>query len=81
MVNLAKTWHEQGKLDEAESLLSQAVELRRQVLGVEHPYTIGALKDLEWMTADRGARECRDMGTNERTEEDRYDHRADRGAR
>ena len=40
MHNLASTYNEQGRTEEAEKLLLQVVELRKRVLGVEHPDTL-----------------------------------------
>ncbi|EEU38559.1 uncharacterized protein NECHADRAFT_55157 [Fusarium vanettenii 77-13-4] len=39
MAELAATYHEQGRYDEAEGLHQTALDLRRHVLGENHPDT------------------------------------------
>ncbi len=42
MNNLAYTWKAQGRNAEAINLLEQCVPLQGQILGVDHPYTVGS---------------------------------------
>jgi len=46
MNNLASVYASQGRNEEAEKLLSEAVEIRRRVLGEEHPDTLGSMNIL-----------------------------------
>jgi hypothetical protein len=38
-----------GQIDEARSLLAQAIDLREKLLGKEHPYTIQSRQGLEYL--------------------------------
>jgi hypothetical protein len=46
MADLAATYHQQGRYAEAEPLTSQALDLRRGVLGERHPDAFQAMYDL-----------------------------------
>jgi hypothetical protein len=46
MANLAATWQQQSRSDEAEELELQVLELRKDVLGEKHPDTITAMANL-----------------------------------
>ena len=46
MNNLAIVYDEQGKYPQAEALYSQTLEIRRRVLGPEHPDTLGSMNNL-----------------------------------
>jgi tetratricopeptide (TPR) repeat protein len=45
MNNLADVYAAEGKYAQAEALLSKNLEVKRRVLGPEHPGTLGALAD------------------------------------
>ena len=47
MHNLALTYEDQGKLQEAEALMEETADLRKQALGVWHVYTRNSLRELE----------------------------------
>ena len=47
MMNLALIWEEMGRRDDAIVLVQQCFELRQQVLGPGHPYTVSTLSTLE----------------------------------
>jgi len=44
--NLAMLFHDQGKLDEAEPLFREALEVRRRTLGDTHPNTLANINNL-----------------------------------
>lgn len=46
MANLAVTYNTQGRYNEAELLIIQALNLRREVLGEKHPNTVKSMADL-----------------------------------
>ena len=46
MANLASTWQQQGRSEEAEKLKVEVLELRKSVLGEKHPDTILAMANL-----------------------------------
>ena len=46
MENLAITYSSQGKLNEAEQLGVQVLDMRKKVLGAEHLDTLGSMEDL-----------------------------------
>jgi hypothetical protein len=46
MHNLACTYEEQGRLQEAETLMAETVEMRRQVLGENNYRTLGSMQYL-----------------------------------
>jgi len=49
MNNLALTWKDQGRDEEAFDMMKSVVQLRRKVLGADHPYSIGSAEVLaEW---------------------------------
>ncbi len=47
LINLALIYDNQGRYDEAESLYLQALEMRRKLLGDEHPYTQGTQRSYQ----------------------------------
>jgi hypothetical protein len=46
MANLASTYWNQGRWDEAEQLGVQVMETRTRVLGAEHPSTLTSMANL-----------------------------------
>ncbi|KAL5331087.1 hypothetical protein ACEPPN_000616 [Leptodophora sp. 'Broadleaf-Isolate-01'] len=46
MANLAITWWQQGRSSEAEQLQTEALKLRKEVLGAKHSNTINAMANL-----------------------------------
>jgi len=50
--NLAKLYYSQKRYEEAEPLLSQALELNKKLLGNEHPQTKIIRKNLEQLRQD-----------------------------
>ena len=46
MHNLATTYREQGSYANAQRLYEQTLEIRRRVLGPEHPETLGSMLGL-----------------------------------
>ena len=42
MNNLGLTWKKQGRDTEAVTLMNTCVQLRKQILGSEHPFTQGS---------------------------------------
>ena len=46
MANLASTWQQQHRLDEAEKMRVQVLDLQKEMLGEKHPDTIKAMKSL-----------------------------------
>ncbi|KAB8255448.1 Tetratricopeptide repeat-domain-containing protein [Aspergillus pseudonomiae] len=48
MTNLASTYRHQGRCKEAEELGLQVMELRKQVLGPEHPGTLTSMANLAY---------------------------------
>jgi putative hemolysin len=46
MANLASTYHNQGRWNEAEKLEVQVMETRKTVLGAEHPDTLTSMANL-----------------------------------
>lgn len=46
--NVARCLDNDGRNDEAETLLVQVVESRKQMLMPEHPITVGSVEDLAW---------------------------------
>ena len=47
--NLAVLYANQGRLTEAEPLLMQALELRQQILGNQHPDTVGTRQSVVYL--------------------------------
>ncbi|GCA68578.1 MAG: tetratricopeptide repeat protein [Microcystis sp.] len=45
--NLAKLYHSQGRYEETEPLLIQALELRKRLLGENHPTTVKIRENLQ----------------------------------
>jgi tetratricopeptide (TPR) repeat protein len=54
LYNLGHVLNNLGRLDEAEPLLRQSLELRSSVLGAEHPDTFGSMRALGWLLKARG---------------------------
>jgi len=52
--NLAMLFHDQGKLDEAEPLFREALEVRRRTLGDTHPNTLANINNLGLLLKDQG---------------------------
>jgi hypothetical protein len=72
MANLALTWRQQGRLDAAEELEVQVLELRKAVLGEKHPDTITAMANLASTWRQQGRSDgLRASGTDIRAPEDR----------
>ena len=46
MTNLANTYHKQGRLNEAEQLGIQVMDMRKKLLGAEHPKTLNSMENL-----------------------------------
>jgi tetratricopeptide (TPR) repeat protein len=46
MNNLAKVYRDEGKLDQAEPLVSRVLEAYKRTLGEQHPYTLLAMSNL-----------------------------------
>ena len=44
--NLAYTWRQQGRYDEAERFQAEVLELYKEVLGAKHPHTITGMANL-----------------------------------
>ena len=53
--NLGRLYAVQARYDEAEDTLSRAAEMRRAVLGEQHPRTRESVAALEAVLADRAA--------------------------
>jgi tetratricopeptide (TPR) repeat protein len=54
MYNLAAVLHGQGKAEEAEKMYRQALKLRKEVLGEEHPDTLDTMECLAITLSDLG---------------------------
>jgi Tetratricopeptide repeat len=69
--NLASTYSNQGRLEEAEGLEVQVLETRKRVLGAEHPDTLSSMSNLAhtWKNQKRDfealtlMRECIELRT------------------
>ena len=46
MANLASTYWNQGRWEEAEELSMQVIETRKKVLGLEHPFMLTSISNL-----------------------------------
>jgi hypothetical protein len=46
MVNLARTYWNQGRWNEAEKLEIQVIDMRKNLLGAEHPDTLTSMGNL-----------------------------------
>ena len=46
MANLATTYQKQGRWNEAEKLFVQVMDMRKKLLGAEHPDTISSMANL-----------------------------------
>ena len=46
MTNLAVTYREQGRWNEAEHLQVQVMEMRKKLIGAEHPDTLNSMTNL-----------------------------------
>jgi hypothetical protein len=47
--NLGTLYAHMGRIDEAQSILAQVIDLREELLGKEHPYTIQSRQSLEYL--------------------------------
>ena len=47
MANLASTYKNQGRWNEAEQLFVQVMDMRKKLLGVQHPDTLTSMANLE----------------------------------
>ena len=54
MGNLACTYCDQGRWDDAQRLEERVLELREKLLGQEHPDTVTAMANLAWTYSDQG---------------------------
>ena len=53
IANLAVTYSEQGKYDEAEELQLKVLDLHRKMLGPEHPNTLTSMANLAETCSDQ----------------------------
>jgi len=53
MANLACTYHDQGRWNEAEQLQVQVVDMRHKVLGAQHPDTVESIVHLTQIKEDK----------------------------
>ena len=56
MANLAVTYRNQGRWNEAEQLDIQVMDMRKKVLGAEHPDTLTSMANLAVTYRDQGRR-------------------------
>jgi hypothetical protein len=54
MANLASTYRNQGRWEEAESLFVQVMETRKTELGADHPDTLTSMNNLAFTFKNRG---------------------------
>ncbi len=54
LYNLGHVLNDLGRLEEAEPLIRESLELRSSVLGAEHPDTYGSMRSLGWLLRSRG---------------------------
>ena len=54
MANLATTYADQGRWQEAEELDVRVIEIRKRVLGEEHPSTLKSIANLAVVCRNRG---------------------------
>ncbi|KAK3380825.1 hypothetical protein B0H63DRAFT_474432 [Podospora didyma] len=54
MANLASTYRNQGRWKEAEELGVQVMEIRKRVLGEEHPNTLASMANLAFTWKSQG---------------------------
>ena len=54
MANLAETYRNQGRLDEAEKLTVQVMEIRKEKLGADHPSTLTSMANLAETYGEQG---------------------------
>ena len=54
MANLASTYWNQGKWNEAEQLEIQVMDMRKKLLGLDHPDTLTSMENLACTYRDRG---------------------------
>jgi Tetratricopeptide repeat len=54
MANLASTYRNQGRWKEAEKLEAQVMEMRKRVLGEEHPDTLTSMNNLAFTWKGKG---------------------------
>jgi hypothetical protein len=56
MGNIARTYADKGKLKEAEQLEIQVLDMRKKLLGAEHPNTLLSMANLARAYADKVGR-------------------------
>ncbi|KAL9627829.1 MAG: hypothetical protein Q9164_007477 [Protoblastenia rupestris] len=54
MSNLASTYRNQGRLQEAEELVTQALKIQERILGMKHPDTLRSMNNLASTYWDQG---------------------------
>ena len=54
MANLARTYSDKGKWDEAEQLKIQVLDMKKKLLGAEHPDTLLSMANLARTYSDKG---------------------------
>ena len=54
MVDLAKTYRSQGRLNEAEQLQVQVMDMSKKLLGAEHPDIIRSMANIACTYRDQG---------------------------
>ena len=54
MANLAITYKNQGRWNEAEQLEIQVMDMRKKLLGAEHPHTLISIRNLACTYKDQG---------------------------
>ena len=54
MENLATMYRNQGRLNEAEQLDIQVMDMRKRLLGAEHPHTLRSMENLATMYRNQG---------------------------
>jgi tetratricopeptide (TPR) repeat protein len=62
MFYFAIVFREHGKFAEAQELSEQTLEIRRRVLGPEHPDTLKSMNNLAWLLATCPVRQLQDIG-------------------
>jgi hypothetical protein len=75
MDNLALTYCEQGRLDEAEELNLEVMEKRRKILGADHPDTLTSMNNLSfiWKAMGEQTQALKLMNEGKEFAEDRLD--------
>ena len=54
MGNLASTYSDQGRWNEAEQLEVQVMDMRKRLLGPDHPHTLTSMANLASTYSDQG---------------------------